>query len=123
MCVLDNEFADNYDLLHNCFLFFFFPFFFFCFIAVTAFNPIALRKAKIVYNFGLSECNRVERGPHKRLVSTILKCVLPSVNKVYYCSLFLGLCFRLQGRYSIHNFCYYYSAVFPRERVFCVLTR
>ena len=24
------------------------------------FNPIALRKAKIVYNFGLSECNRVE---------------------------------------------------------------
>ena len=24
------------------------------------FNPIALRKAKIVYNFGLSECNRVQ---------------------------------------------------------------
>ena len=24
------------------------------------FNPIALRKAKIVYNFGLSECNRVK---------------------------------------------------------------
>ena len=24
-------------------------------------NPIALRKAKIVYNFGLSECNRVKR--------------------------------------------------------------
>ena len=24
-------------------------------------NPIALRKAKIVYNFGLSECNRVQR--------------------------------------------------------------
>ena len=23
------------------------------------FNPVALRKAKIVYNFGLSECNRV----------------------------------------------------------------
>ena len=23
------------------------------------YNPIALRKAKIVYNFGLSECNRV----------------------------------------------------------------
>ena len=23
----------------------------------TLFNPIALRKAKIVYNFGLSECN------------------------------------------------------------------
>ena len=26
-------------------------------------SPIALRKAKIVYNFGLSECNRV-KGPH-----------------------------------------------------------
>ena len=24
-------------------------------------NPIALRKAKIVYNFGLSECNRVKQ--------------------------------------------------------------
>ena len=26
----------------------------------VAFNPIALRKAKIVYNFGLSECYRVK---------------------------------------------------------------
>ena len=26
------------------------------------FNPIALRKAKIVYNFGLSECDRVNIG-------------------------------------------------------------
>ena len=25
------------------------------------FNPFTLRKAKIVYNFGLSECNRVKR--------------------------------------------------------------
>ena len=25
-------------------------------------NPTALRKAKIVYNFGLSECNRVNHG-------------------------------------------------------------
>ena len=25
-----------------------------------SFNPTALRKAKIVYNFGLSECNRVK---------------------------------------------------------------
>ena len=24
------------------------------------FNPVALRKAKIVYNFGLSECNKVK---------------------------------------------------------------
>ena len=26
----------------------------------TALNPFALRKAKIVYNFGLSECKRVK---------------------------------------------------------------
>ena len=26
----------------------------------AGFNPIAFRKAKIAYNFGLSECNRVE---------------------------------------------------------------
>ena len=25
-----------------------------------AFNPTALRKAEIVYNFGLSECNKVK---------------------------------------------------------------
>ena len=25
------------------------------------FSPIAIRKAKIVYNFGLSECNRVRQ--------------------------------------------------------------
>ena len=27
-------------------------------IILSLFNPIALRKAKIVHNFGLSECNR-----------------------------------------------------------------
>ena len=30
----------------------------------VVFNPIALRKAKIVCNFGLSECNRVEVQKH-----------------------------------------------------------
>ena len=30
---------------------------------ILPFNPIALRKTKIVCNFGLSECNRVKRGP------------------------------------------------------------
>ena len=25
-------------------------------------NPIELRKAKIVYNFGLSECNRIKKS-------------------------------------------------------------
>ena len=30
------------------------------FSAFLCFNPIALRKAKIAYNFDLSECNRVK---------------------------------------------------------------
>ena len=29
-------------------------------LCLMLFNPIALRKAKIAYNFGLSECNRVK---------------------------------------------------------------
>ena len=32
-------------------------------LAYFVFNPIALRKAKIVYNFGLSECSRVNMPP------------------------------------------------------------
>ena len=31
------------------------------------FNPVALRKAKIVYNFGLSECNRVKPSVGHRI--------------------------------------------------------
>ena len=38
-------------------------------------NPIALRKAKIVYNFGLSECNRVKET-HSSLSSFKTKSVL-----------------------------------------------
>ena len=37
--------------------------------AINLFNPIALRKAKIVYYFGLSECNRVK---HKTWVSKLM---------------------------------------------------
>ena len=29
-------------------------------VHVLRFNPVALRKAKIVYNFGLSECNKIK---------------------------------------------------------------
>ena len=37
-------------IAHNCNLI----------LVPTLFNPIALRNAKIVYNFGLSECNKVK---------------------------------------------------------------
>ena len=36
-------------------------FFYFILFTFLYFNPIAFRKAKIVCNFGLSECNRVKK--------------------------------------------------------------
>ena len=47
------------------------------------FNPTALRKAKIVYNFGLSKCNRdkqEDRFPHDQNYF-IVKC---THTKIYY---------------------------------------
>ena len=35
------------------------------------FNPIALKKAKIVYNFGLSECNRVNSKTRRNIFDEI----------------------------------------------------
>ena len=35
-------------------------------------NPIALRKAKIVYNFGLSECNRVKELNHSMIFFVVV---------------------------------------------------
>ena len=39
----------------------------FCELTASVFNPTALRKAKIVYNFGLYECNRV-KGKYEALL-------------------------------------------------------
>ena len=47
-------------------------------------NPIALRKAKIVYNFGLSECNRV-KGTNFHLLAYILH-LMSRFSKVQSCS-------------------------------------
>ena len=40
---------------------------------LNCFNPIAFRKAKIVYNFGLSECNRVKvfASLHKLFIKSV----------------------------------------------------
>ena len=43
-------------------------------------NPTALRKAKIVYNFGLSECNRVKR---KTIVLS------KDIKIIFFCNIFL----------------------------------
>ena len=39
-----------------------------------SFNPIALRKAKIVCNFGLSECNRVKSVPKDSILFRKMDC-------------------------------------------------
>ena len=42
--------------------------------ALIHLNPIALRKAKFVYNFGLSECNRVNvYSSHSMIKDTLLR--------------------------------------------------
>ena len=51
------------------------------------FNPSSLRKAKIVYNFGLSECNRANRIEVPEVDSVIFlklqtaSCVTKSLDK------------------------------------------
>ena len=39
-------------------------------------NPVALRKAKIACNFGLSECNRVKQLAFDLFSSPILSCLV-----------------------------------------------
>ena len=48
-----------------------------------SFNPIALTKAKIVYNFGLSECNRVKRYGY----SAIFFCPCTKRSSLTHCIL------------------------------------
>ena len=43
-----------------------------------ALTLLALRKAKIVYNFGLSECNRVNMGPIKPIM------FIPIIHQIPY---------------------------------------
>ena len=37
-------------------------------------NPVAVRRAKIVYNFGLSECIRVKEGISQAFSTHEIKC-------------------------------------------------
>ena len=53
-------------------------------VEVDPFNPIALRKAKIVYNFGLSECSRVNLRQCKTMKAILSSYVLFIV-KLYIC--------------------------------------
>ena len=57
------------------------------------FNPIALRKAKIAYSFGLSECKRVKKPKRKKikfetvflnLIETMLWCnIIYRIRPIY----------------------------------------
>ena len=48
----------------------------------TAINPIALRKAKIVYNFGLSECKRVKNPIALRKAKIVYNFCLSECKRV-----------------------------------------
>ena len=55
---------------------------------IPSINPIALRKAKIVYNFGILECSRVIAGSWSlanciSVASVLLKCHTPTGFKGY----------------------------------------
>ena len=52
-------------------------------------NPIALRKAKIVCNFGLSECNRVNFG-----IFTVLDTVM-LIMADFHCSSVLPIMIKI----------------------------
>ena len=52
-------------------------------IISVKFNPIALRKAKIAYNFGLSECNRVNDRP-SLIISPENICLYIDKNTVHF---------------------------------------
>ena len=41
----------------------------------TEFNPTALRKAKILCNFGLSECNRVNQKTKLKVYTVVTKII------------------------------------------------
>ena len=43
-------------------------------------NPIALRKAKIAHNFGLSECNKVEEGGWRKGQDGSLVCTVNALS-------------------------------------------
>ena len=47
------------------------------------FSPIALRKAKIAYNFGLSECNRVNKSKVKYIYSVFFSSGTEGGIKLY----------------------------------------
>ena len=60
MLCLTALFTKTNNFLAFCCFFFVFVFFLDKRNKGSNINPIAVRKAKIVYNFGLSECNRVK---------------------------------------------------------------
>ena len=75
-----------------------------------SFNPTALRKAKIVYNFGLSKCNRLKSSPkdkgdkyfHNMTISLVCeKCVYTPSRIMGTLSMLATLPFSLLSPFSI----------------------
>ena len=67
-------------------------------------NPIALRKAKIVHNFGLSKCNRVKR-----------KALVPSKDiKIIFFAIFFYIFLTVKSSYMLSE----KKKVFKKKKVF-----
>ena len=94
--------------------------FIFFFLLNSTFNSIALRKTKIVYNFGLSECNRVKEINMLLRINPVSKWILHSGNKqsqnmspfenigVKHGSVPISLkCFSETGALCLHGLRYY----------------
>ena len=60
---------------------------------VFTFNPIALIKAKIVCNFGLSECNRVNSEPEKCKSSLYTSIIFAILQRKTICDYHLWFVF------------------------------
>ena len=56
------------------------------------FNSIALRKAKIVYNFGLSECNRVKIQGKQLCCSFLARVYEVQEELLFYPGIRVGVC-------------------------------
>ena len=76
-------------------------------VSFNQFNPVALRKAKIVYNFGLSECSRVN-GVHVAQSVGHLTCKLGVLGSIPSLATYFGFSFRFFKKDScqlLHKVC------------------
>ena len=78
-------------------------------------NPIALRKAKIVYSFGLSECNKVKGGLLQYIFSSAIGLTCMKAMFVHLLTKFV-----LKNWWSKHSTSENQNSGFTTERYFVI---